>query len=212
MSSFLPLRDSDLLSWRFESFIGADLLFQLWAQRFESFYEGFKSFFSIFFACILHLRIQILEFEDSNLSTEYWILGALSEVFALRFKCTSEILNNLISKHIKSILVSSKSMRDQPWFNIMALEEPKVIYNFCKSNSYSKMSLKCLEKDQIQILEFWIRIPILERLLNNEKVKFGLWIRISKGWIRIPSVKFQTEAIICTLTKKGIFVHVMDIF
>ena len=67
------------------------------------------------------------------------------------------------------------------------------------------MSLKCLEEYQIQIFKFWIRIHIPKRLLNSEKIKFGLWIQIPKGWIRIPNVNFQIEAAIYTSKKKGIF-------
>ena len=37
--------------------------------------------------------------------------------FAMSIKYISETLNGMISKHIKSVLVSSKSIRDQPWFN-----------------------------------------------------------------------------------------------
>ena len=52
-----------------------------------------------------------------NPSIGYGILSPLSEAFALCSKYNFETLNNLISKYRKSILVSSKSIRDQLWFN-----------------------------------------------------------------------------------------------
>ena len=48
------------------------------------------------------------------------------------------------------------------------------------------------------------------------EMKWDEWIRITLWWIRISKGKFQTEAVdrnkICTPTKKGIFVHIPDIF
>ena len=39
--------------------------------------------------------------------------------FAMGIKYISETLNSMISKHIKSVLVSSKSISDQSWFNTL---------------------------------------------------------------------------------------------
>ena len=45
----------------------------------------------------------------------FYLFGFIS--FALGLNTFLKTLNSLISKHIKSVLVSSKSIRDQPWFN-----------------------------------------------------------------------------------------------
>ena len=50
----------------------------------------------------------------------------------------------------------------------------------------------------------------------HTEMKWDEWIRITLWWIRISKSKFQIEVAdrswICTPTKKGIFVHVLNIF
>ena len=87
---------------------------QIWSFLFES-DSNHPPLFQ--FSSLSRIEIGILSIGDSNPSSGCWILSTLSEVLALGIKYISKTLNSMISKHIRSVLVSSKSIKDQPWFN-----------------------------------------------------------------------------------------------
>ena len=123
-----------------KSFIDLDFLFQPWAEGFRSLFLGFESFSQIRFC--LHFAHKDLDpwLGDSDPSIGYGILSPLSEVFVLGSKYTSETLNSLISKHIMSVLVSSKSIRDQPWFNNLLFYDDKTLNQ--KNRFWFHMNIK----------------------------------------------------------------------
>ena len=96
---------------------------QIWSFLFES-DSNHPPLFQ--FSSLSGIEIGILSIGDSNPSSGCWILSTLSEVFALG-KYISKTLNSMISKHIRSVLVSSKSIKDQPWFNNHYFEKKLVI-------------------------------------------------------------------------------------
>ena len=109
-------------------------------------------------ACILLIKIQILELGDSDPSIGYWISGFLSEAFALGSKYIFETFNSFISKHIKSVLVSSKSMRDQPWFNNLPLFDDDKTLNQ-KNTFWFHMNIKLPINICIIIFRFSLYFP-----------------------------------------------------
>ena len=85
------------------------------------------------FFSLSRIEIRILSIGDSNPSSGCWISSTLSEVFALGIKYIFETLNNMISKHIRSVLVSLKSIRNQPWFNIgyISRDQAQILVKVC---------------------------------------------------------------------------------
>ena len=117
-----------------------------------------------------------------------------------------------------------KELADEPLFDFDDTKTLVLLF-LIKLLSVSGMNLTPKANPSLKTLKNLsssVRIRIqMERIrIHMSKMqiemKWDEWIRISLWWIRISKGKFQTEAVdrswICTPTKKGIFVHVSNIF
>ena len=81
-----------------------------------------------------------------------------SNLFHMKFESSSwmlntfmKTLNSLISKHIKRVLVLSKSIRDQPWFNTLISDYHRWMISKLSKSLYFPLSILTIQTSSLNL-------------------------------------------------------------